>query len=369
MKGDEVMKKFSQENLDQLLAHNEGPCVSIYFDLKPPFLSPKNVSRLRRLLREAEVELLARFGKAHTFRLISQFKMFAHLQSELRNAKTVCLFSSPQVAGFFPVNDELPRRVVVANSFHIKPLLPYMNPTEAWLCVHVTDKSVEFFKGQGPLLGSVSKRVRIAGFGFKKDAKAVSALIEGWVETHRTKKFTPAFVAGRQDILDKLDVSPSCKTIECPTESAEFRECVVSAAHAYLDGKARHAVVEMASCDELVVSDLDVIVKNLESNSVVSIAIKRDKTSWGHVDWSRGVVKFSEGGLLTDCVLDDIAEEALKRKVHLTVCDDSDFPEGVDVMAVLKTETVSDEHSTATTHERSSASGKFPIGTLKAVFN
>lgn len=335
------MIRYTHENLKQLVLAQQSPCISVYFDLKAPFWAPKNITRFRRLLKEAESELLTQCGKLDSFRLLSQLKMFAHLQKNFRNAQTVCFFISNSTAGYFPVAEPLERRVVVAKSFHIKPLLPYMNPSDGWLFVHLKDNAIEFFKCQGPIIGNVSKRTSLERFAIRKSANEICDLINNWVTCQRTASNEPVFIVGKQNTLDSLPLTDSSKLVFCFTDCPQALTLVTQAALAYLDGRAHSRLFEVKHAPVVKEHVVDKIISRISSNEIDLLFLKRNKTSWGRIDCERGSVRRSTTGLMHDCIFDDLAEHALAKNVSLFMTDDKEFPKDVDALAVVKSKTSS----------------------------
>lgn len=337
------MYRFTRETLSQLLKDQEGPCISIYLELKQPYWSPRNLVRYRRLLKDAEQELLIRFSKQDTFRLLSPIRYFTSLHRDLKEAKTVCFFASNRVQGFFPINEKVPNTVVVAPSFHIKPIVSFLNPSDAWLGVIVTDQAIELCRGQSKHRETI-RRVNREKHSRYKDNFAVSELIGQWVNQHRKFHHMPVFVFGDGQNLNSLSFPEDVSVFSVPPDK-NFEDFILNSATDQLAHENQLKLMSLNQsllCHEAI-SDLEQIALALKENRVETLAVRVDKTRWGQIDWKTGFVRTSLKGALLDCVLDDLAERALVSHTQLLLCRSIDLAIDVDAVATLKKEKVSNE--------------------------
>lgn len=335
------MNRFSRETLSQLLKDQSGPCVSIYLDLKQPHWSPRNIVRYRRLLKDAEQELLLKFSKRDTFRILSPIRYFTSLHRDLKDAKTVCFFASNSISGFFPINEKITNTVVVAPSFHIKPIVSYLNPSDAWFGVIITDQFIELSRGQSRHRETI-RRVNCEKYFKNNETKPFYELIDRWLELHRKSSQVPVLIFGERRILEKFSFADDICVFHLPF--AENNEnFILDSASSLLKHKTQLKLLNLNKsmiCNETI-SDLGRIAIALKENKVETLAVRADKTRWGQIDWKTGFVKTSLNGALLDCVLDDLAERALVNHTELILCQNIDFAIDVDAVATLKKENFS----------------------------
>lgn len=337
------MNRFSHDNLFNLLSKQTGPCVTIYLQLRQPYWSIRNLVRYSRLLKDAEQELLLGYSKTDAKRILSPIRFFSSLYRDLKDANTVCFFSSSSAYGFFPVKDVIPNTVVVANSFHVKPIASYLNPMDFWLGIEVTHDYIQFVKGHNRHIEPV-RRVSREKWAKNGNANSSVELMQQWMSLHRRSSQTPVFVYGKKHLLEPFVFSDDVNTVPLsPGETIE--EHLVNRVGLVLSYKKEKKIIELnyKILRKETTSDLNIIAKALEMNSIESLAICIDKTRWGQVDWQNGVVRTSQTGALLDCVLDDLAERALVNKLELILCKREDLAYDYDAVATLKSTTAKQE--------------------------
>lgn len=330
------MNRFSQESLKSLLLPQNGPCVSLYLELKQPYWSPRNLVRYRRLLKAAEQELLMRYSKADTFRILSPIRFFSSLHRDLKDANTVCFFSSGSTHGFFPIKKPIKNTVIVAPSFHIKPILSYLNPMHAWLGVHIADSHIEFVKGQNEHMEPV-RRVSREKWRRNPWNSYGADLIGHWISLQRKSRYIPVFIYGSEAVLSEFEFEGDFNLLEI----SEQNECELLVPSLVSQRLSLIHQTKLSCLNQLIlrhetVSDLNKIAKLLEDGRLESLAVRIDNTRWGQIDWQCGVVKLSENGAMLDCVLDDLAERALVKGVDLLLCQSADLITSADAVGVLK---------------------------------
>ena len=150
------MDIFNRSHLEDLLEAQAQPCVSIFL---PTHRAGREVQqdpiRLKNLLREAE-QGLAELGirsanditeTAHD--LVSDSHFWRHQGDGL------ALFLSPAFHRHYRLPASFEELVVVADHFHLKPLLPVMSSTEHFYVLGLSQKYVKLFRGGRFSVGEV----------------------------------------------------------------------------------------------------------------------------------------------------------------------------------------------------------------------
>lgn len=137
-------------HVHELIEHRDGPCVSVF--LPTHRTSPESAQdpiRLRNLLDEAEERLVAgglRSTEAKEVlepgRKLLEFGEFWSYQSD-----GLAVFLAPGWSQFFRLPLEFPELVVVADRFHIKPLLPLLLGGGRFYVLALSQNEVRLLEG------------------------------------------------------------------------------------------------------------------------------------------------------------------------------------------------------------------------------
>lgn len=147
------MKKLNLENFGSLVEPQYGQCISMYLDLQNhPIWSLSGMMRYRSLLRQAREKLENFHGKSAAKAMLNPIEYFPCLQSDVLRAKSIAFFSSRRVCGFFPMFESVESDVTIAGTFHIKPVISYLNPSESWYLLDVSKEKATLYKCQSRLM-------------------------------------------------------------------------------------------------------------------------------------------------------------------------------------------------------------------------
>ncbi len=147
-----LMTTIAQHQFSDLLADRAGPCISLYLPTDRRFPDRKqNAVRFRNLLREAEQSLAssgtpltddertALVAPLHT--LAANDRFWHHTQDGL------AVVRAPDYFKVFKLQQAVPARAVVAESFHIKPLLRVLQSAERFEVLAISREHVRLFQG------------------------------------------------------------------------------------------------------------------------------------------------------------------------------------------------------------------------------
>lgn len=123
------MESIRKNDLNSLLTLREGPCVSMYLTASPKLDSPERLAAFRSELKRAQFLLATQYRTAQVEAVLDHLRnTFLHA-SRARPHSHLALFSSPKFSGYLHHSLTGTVRTVVANSFHVRPLLPWMDST------------------------------------------------------------------------------------------------------------------------------------------------------------------------------------------------------------------------------------------------
>ncbi|MCX5822697.1 MAG: hypothetical protein NTY86_04110 [Deltaproteobacteria bacterium] len=146
------MNKLSQDEIKTLLGKHQGLCISIFM---PTFRtgseSQQNQIRLKNLLRGAEEKLLA--GGLRPQEIKTLLEPAQALPGNVlfwrRQSDGLALFISADHFRVFCLPEAFGELIVVADHFHVKPLLPLLGGDNRFYILALSQKEVRLFEGTG----------------------------------------------------------------------------------------------------------------------------------------------------------------------------------------------------------------------------
>jgi hypothetical protein len=137
------------EHFPELLVDRTGPCVSIYLPTGRRFPeSQQDAVRFRNLLREAELSLSDVMGAAEREAFTAPLHALADSDRFWAHAfDGVAVFLHADFYKVYKLQRTVPARAVVADSFHIKPLLRVLQSADRFQLLAITREHVRLFQG------------------------------------------------------------------------------------------------------------------------------------------------------------------------------------------------------------------------------
>ncbi len=145
-----MMNLPTEQELRTLIERREGPCVSIFIPTRrsgPE--AQQNPIRLRNMLRQAEERLVVGGRRAPEAR-----KLLQPAQDLLENrdfwrhqGDGLALFISPELFDFYRSPSPFEEMLVVADRFHVKPLLPVLSSNGRFYVLALSQNEVRLIEG------------------------------------------------------------------------------------------------------------------------------------------------------------------------------------------------------------------------------
>jgi len=137
------------EHFPELLEDRTGPCVSIYLPTGRRFPeSQQDVVRFRNLLRQAESSLTDVMGAADLQAFMVPLHALADSDRFWAHALDgVAVFLHADFYKVYKLQRTVPERAIVADSFHIKPLLRVLQSADRFQLLAITRDHVRLFQG------------------------------------------------------------------------------------------------------------------------------------------------------------------------------------------------------------------------------
>jgi len=162
------MKLFTVQELQSLRAPHVAPCISLYLPTSHPHLgSGQDAIRVKNLLGTAERLLCARYTSQDTRMLLEPLEILANgdfwrslgaLSSNgcwRTQMDGLAVFRSPDFTGYYQIPARLPEAAVVADTFHVKPLIQFLQSNRRFFVLALSQKNVALYEGTPYSLGRV----------------------------------------------------------------------------------------------------------------------------------------------------------------------------------------------------------------------
>ena len=146
------MNTLSQDELKTLMGKQQGLCISIFMPtIRTGVESQQNQIRFRNLLRSAEEKLLATGMRSQELKELLEPAQ-ALLGNALfwrRQSDGLALFVCAGLFRCFCLPEAFDERIVVADRFHIRPLLPVLRNDRRFYILALSQKEVRLLEGTG----------------------------------------------------------------------------------------------------------------------------------------------------------------------------------------------------------------------------
>lgn len=139
----------TRENVAKVLSANEFPCISLY---QPTHrFAPDNrqdVIRFGNLLSRIDDSLKSRYSEAERKNLLKPFRELADNRDFWNHTLDgIAVLATPKMFEAFTIPRKMPELVVVANSFHKKPLRKFLQSTDQYQLLALSLDEMELYQG------------------------------------------------------------------------------------------------------------------------------------------------------------------------------------------------------------------------------
>ncbi|HVS09938.1 MAG TPA: hypothetical protein VMS76_08675 [Planctomycetota bacterium] len=379
------MRILTLEALRRLAAEHEPPCISIYAPTHRNHVgAAQDRIRYKNLVARAERMLEESFPAREARRLVAPLQELSTVDFWNRQLDGLAVFAADGFRADYQLRMSVSEMLVVADSFHLRPLLRYMQSNERYFLLAVSQNHVAFYKGDSTrlspytveglpksLLDALGPEVteRFLNFRSNVSAQGTGAHFHG----HGAGKQTP-----EEDLLRYFRLVDAALWKELREEKAtlvlaapmEYHTLYRSVArYPYLAEEAINGNFERAKPDEVherawpivqrqvearvgevlraygnleprgrATRDLERIAQGALAGRVMELLVAEGTHLWGVLDRTTGAVELrgEQGDTHDDDVIDDIAEAVLLRGGEVLSVDPARMPGGAPVAAVLR---------------------------------
>jgi len=366
----------------RLLAPHGRPCVSLFLPThRHAPDSAQDPIRFRNLLKSVRSLLTEGAPKPVAEELLKPLETLAGPAFWRDQLDGLAVFACPGFHAVYRLPMPLPERAIVADSFHVRPMVGALKANRRFYVLAVSQKSVTLYEGSPTGLGAVDLRdlptsmrdvlgVAEGGGGIQvHSAGGGEAVFHGFGAPDENRKEelarffrtidralwerlrderVPLVLAGPaayfpiyRDVSRYAHLAPS--GVEGNVDTATPEELHARAwpvVRALFDAEEREAVAEYA---RLVSSRLGTSILTEVSAAAVHGRVRRlfvqqGKVLFGHLDPLTGDVLLHgrQEGAVDDDVLDDLAEAVLARAGDVLELPAERMPEGAAAAAVLR---------------------------------
>jgi hypothetical protein len=336
------MKNRIHKSLDRLLEDRYvGTKISLFVSVKGDL--PAHM--LFTSLCESAIRLLPDEHVANSFRRWIQ--MIRDDRHAHKGARTIALFFSETVREVIYLDREIPSRVVVAQSWHVKPLL-YVADSRPWgHILEFNDSGISIIRSDGEthelmetLLAPVSSPLPSKSWPDDLDCESLRTYINR--AATRIPEGTLVQISGAPDGFAR-----SAKYWQHFWTTVHVDESILGGSERQKHIETFSRILSLQKKDfepsdilkELsgasVISDPALIARRIVEGKVLRIFISLEAIQWGEMDPASGTVKKSkvQTNHIDEDVLDDIAELALKSGVEVRILRQSSFPGNFEILA------------------------------------
>ncbi len=142
------MAILTRDRLQPLLKVGSRPCISLYMPTHRHHPgTEQDPIRFRNALKEAERLLSDRHSPQEIRSLLDPVEALPNVEFWRHQADGLAILRSPDVLEQFRVPLSMPELVVVAESFHVRPLIRCLNSNERYFLIAITQNGVGVYEG------------------------------------------------------------------------------------------------------------------------------------------------------------------------------------------------------------------------------
>ncbi|MBL8860505.1 MAG: hypothetical protein JNK02_00695 [Planctomycetes bacterium] len=377
------MRALTIDDLRTLIAHEAAPCVSLYLPTHRTG-SPDDRARFAGLVRRARELLASSYGAAQVDAVCAPLEALG--QDDLWNhgLDGLAVFRSQDFSVYYQLPIALQELVVVADSFHIRPLLRYLQSNERYFLLNLSQGRVSLLKGSALGLGpvdlatlprsladaiGVQARERVLNFHQTSTGGRGSPIFHGsGSDENAREEDMLKFLRGIDRALwDFLREETAPLLVAAPSRIAAAFQAVsryphllhehVAGSHAHAkleDLHARawplvsaHGAARLRDAKERygnlisrgrALDDASTIARFAVQGRVRDLLVDRDAQLWGRLDPATGAIELhpAQVDAHDDDVLDDIAEAVVLRGGEVLTLPKGEMPTASPVAATLR---------------------------------
>lgn len=325
------MKELTVRDLNELNVSSKGPMISLYFSKDEAILGQKSMTeRWKELLNKAEFYLLKDYTRSYVNMYMKKLRDVNYISKLEALDKGFIIFHSEEdfagEVGFIRVQSSINDLVVVADSFHIKPLIRIKNNVRGFFIVTMSSRAINvLIENSGHLIKLDSYRNEPGVDGEKKNSKDFFLNASQELNKLFTAYRLPIILAGVKDHVVHMKnlVNQSMLMDESiignveKMKSVELREKVYEILTPYYDQQELGALgeLEIAMSRDQAVTYLEDIAISAVLGKVTKLFVVENRFVWGSMNKHTGEIFIAprQVNAHDDDVLDDLCQLVLSK--------------------------------------------------------
>lgn len=375
---DLMLEPLTHDDLLKLTSVQEGPCISIYI----PALPESALQDEYDILVKRAAYLLSLDDSATHQKIMEALFNFNPAEPISGSARGVAIFVNKHWQGYFVAPHDLPAKVVVADSFHLKPVIEDLQRDHTFhlLVVGVDEAVLLFSQGatasethtfllhhgshsnsihwkhfdehealQIPHLKTQSRGRGTSDSQFKK--KSATKIFLRWIEAKINKeagyKTLPLFVFTSETLFSiyrEVSTHPKPQFFLLDIRKGlPHHESLIHRVENYLNQEMSHhrqvsaAEIERQKIKNRLIEDLTKISRAALHGEVKTLYLRDKSEVWGQLDRRSGQISLHPRQMNSkdDDILDDIACEVIRQGGEVIVLSPKDMPTPSPAAAIL----------------------------------
>lgn len=340
------------EKLSLILDPSAKPCVTFYIPrVSKTFNKQERKNLFLAFARQAE-EVLKRDHSFEFSQELIKRLWLSNPYAELDKYHcAVGFFHNSQFTGLLPLNGEIDPKVIVADSFHIKPILGWLQETPPHYLLTLSSREIRIYEGDAWDLRFVKSITDETNEQSKKSQKVQTQEFFHRAETEIASLVKedqrPIVIAGVdwvQSLYRKVSKNPQLLASNIRGDIRRFGLLALKEASSYalreLFQKTKKKLFvdfELARSKGKTLSDLGEISKAAVEGRVKKILIARDQVIWGEIARNTGDLRIHHHQMNAkdDDILDNLAEKVMENGGKVLCVPRRDIPDQNVALAIV----------------------------------
>lgn len=362
------MDRLAARDLRQLLADDSvvgQPHVSIYLPLGVSSDERERAKdKLSRMLQRTEA-MLSRHYPSLGASLVKPLRALMERIPKFAPAKGLAVFCSPKRVAYVPLDARVGELAIVAESFHVKPLLPLAQSQESYLVLSLTAGVARLYRGNADGLAegeTFRAESKTSGRGRRgadtapsrpvplltnRDIAAFYAQVDRKLRRLVGRRRTPVVLIGSEHYIGLYRGLSRVRTLATDhLEASAGKGEAVQRIHELAWPIASSAIIRQRKrltrpysvmrMRGKAVERLDEIARAAFDGKVASLFLEAGVHVWGRYRNGRLELQRTQDEAASDDVLDDLAERVLKSGGKVHVLARSEMPGRASAIAILR---------------------------------
>lgn len=347
------MKELIMQDLKAITEASATPMISIYLSRDPRFDSKPLADRWKQSLLKAEGFLLKDYTRSFVYTFMEPLRHATVFQVLEPLDKGLIVFHSTTEQGFMRVQTNITDLVVVADSFHIKPLLRIRNTERGYFVIGLSPQQVTLFVETNSHLYRLDSIRNPLSVEQQNSARSKSALKDFFSTSAQqiaktiTEHKLPVIFAGTSDSIDLMRKILNNQNIlddviianASTIETEVIRERCFEILEPYYRKKELEAVYDLnlAVKKNQAITYIEDIAVSAVYGKIVKLYVIENKHLWGKINKQTGEIFISPKQIDSheDDLLDDICQIVLSKGGDIVILRDGSNVKGYIAAAIV----------------------------------